>query len=149
MSNLAANPLIPSTSSQSLPAQSSGSRSVEIPGPPPPQAPRAVHRPIDPVAAPVVETAKAAVEAEPLPAPVPAAIPEAASDEGVVKSFLESLVRPLGHLLPAFLDAGVIDEATLRSLVALPLDQQLEFLRTDLRINLLQSRIILAGLQSF
>lgn len=108
-----------------------------------------------PLPAPVaVAAAEAAAAMEedvvdpPLPAPAAEAVPEAASNTDSIEDFLQSLVCPLDDLLPAFLDAGVDDGAALRSLAALPLEQQLEFLRTDLQMNLLQSRIVLAGLRS-
>ena len=64
-----------------------------------------------------------------------------------VRTFLHTLVQLLDHLLPAFIAAGVDDALALEGLAALPKDEQLDFLRNDLHINMLHSRIILSGLK--
>ncbi|EKM50204.1 uncharacterized protein PHACADRAFT_33019 [Phanerochaete carnosa HHB-10118-sp] len=66
--------------------------------------------------------------------------------EAVVRDFLCSLVQPLDNLLPMFLQAGIQDRASLRGFAALPREEQLNLLRFDLHLNVLQSRIILHGL---
>lgn len=97
-------------------------------------------------------TSTLAVVDLPAPAPVNAPAPVGApgippfTGEDVVKDFLHSLVQPMDHLLPKFIEAGVEDEVSLRSLAALPEEARLKLLRTDLQLNLLQSRIIDHGL---
>jgi len=66
--------------------------------------------------------------------------------EGAVRDFLRSLVQPLDDLRPVFLQAGIQDMASLRGFAALPEEEQLKLLRSDLHLNILQSRIILYGL---
>lgn len=63
-----------------------------------------------------------------------------------VKAFLHSLVQPQDHLLDVFVGAGIQNEEALRGFAALPEEEQLKLLRTDLRLNVLQSRIIRHGL---
>lgn len=66
--------------------------------------------------------------------------------EDVVRDFLHSLVQPQDELLLLFVEAGIQDEASLRGFAALPEAEQLKLLRSDLHLNILQSRIILHGL---
>jgi hypothetical protein len=63
-----------------------------------------------------------------------------------VRDFLHALVEPQDALLPRFVAAGVESAASLRVLAALPEDEQLKFLRADLRLGVLQSRVVRHGL---
>ena len=117
----------------------------EPPKPPTSQAAPSVQHGVELTGGPIVDKTDTTLAETTLPVSASGA-PEIVPDENAVKVFLQSLVQPLDHLLPSFLNAGVTDKVALRSLADLPLEVQLDFLRTDLQINLFQSRIILAGL---
>lgn len=60
----------------------------------------------------------------------------------VVRTFLESVVPGMGELTPILVHGGIICEKCLDCLESLPAAEQLEFLRSDLRLNAFQARAI-------
>ena len=63
-----------------------------------------------------------------------------------VLEFLSGLKPNMSSLLPTFKHAGISDQETLRAVIELP-DRERDELVDDLRLNLLQSRIIKRSLK--
>ena len=59
--------------------------------------------------------------------------------------FLSSLKPNMIHLVPTFRHAGILDDECLQAVVELPEKERTSFV-DDLRLNLLQSRVIQRGL---
>lgn len=67
---------------------------------------------------------------------------EHADGVAAVRAFLESVVPGMGELTPILVHGGLICKKCLDCLESLPAAEQLEFLRSDLRLNAFQARAI-------
>ena len=62
--------------------------------------------------------------------------------EAVIRAFLGSLQPPMEQLTAVFVQSGIIDKRHLDGLVSMPDAEQMDFLRSDLKLNAFQARHI-------
>ena len=64
-----------------------------------------------------------------------------------VLTFLHSLRPPMDELLPKFVSGGVVDDACLDGLAAMPEQDVQEFMQVDVGLNAFQARIVRIALR--
>jgi hypothetical protein len=66
---------------------------------------------------------------------------ESNSDDTIL-TFLRSIRTSMGALAPLFTQAGVLDSADLDAIAGMPRSEQAEFLQDDIKLSLLQARLV-------